>query len=143
MEIHHYKTEITFLRKHIRPVKEIISHIHMTESDLVNKKTKVYIDDLNDLITQATEAIEIYYTMVSDMLNICHTNISNKVNDVMKVLTIYAAIFIPLTLITGIYGTNFDYIPELHYRYSYYIMLGCMGLIALGMIFYFRRKKWL
>ena len=115
----------------------------MTESDLVNKKTKVYIDDLNDLITQATEAIEIYYTMVSDMLNICHTNISNKVNDVMKVLTIYAAIFIPLTLITGIYGTNFDYIPELHYRYSYYIMLGCMGLIALGMIFYFRRKKWL
>ena len=114
----------------------------MSESHFIHKNTKIFIDDLNDLITQANEAIEIYYTIVSDQLNIYHTNISNRVNDVMKVLTIFAAIFIPLTFIAGIYGTNFDYLPELHYKYSYFIMLGGMVVMVLGMLYYFRRKKW-
>jgi magnesium transporter len=72
-----------------------------------------------------------------------NTNINNSANDVMKVLTIFAAIFIPLTFIAGIYGTNFDYLPELHYRYSYFIMLGVMFILALLMLWFFRRKRWL
>ena len=89
------------------------------------------------------EATEIYYTMVSDQLTVYHTNLSNRVNDVMKVLTIFASVFIPLTFIAGVYGTNFDYLPELHFRYSYFIMLGVMLVVAVIMLLFFRRKKWL
>jgi Mg2+ and Co2+ transporter CorA len=85
-----------------------------------------YLPDLADLATQAIDAIEIYYTMVADQLNIYNTNMNNKANDVMKVLTIFAAIFIPLTFIAGVYGTNFEYVPELTYKYSYFLMWGVM-----------------
>jgi magnesium transporter len=81
--------------------------------------------------------------MANDFLNIYHTNVSTRTNEVMKVLTIFASIFIPLTFIAGIYGTNFNYIPELEYRYSYFIMIGGMLIIAIIMLFYFRRKDWL
>ena len=98
---------------------------------------------LNELILQAADAVEIYYTLVNDHLGIYHTNVSNGVNSVMKVLTIFASIFIPLTFITGVYGTNFPFIPEFGYRYSYFVMIGGMVIIALIMLYYFRRKKWL
>ncbi len=82
-------------------------------------KTTPFIKDLLDLVAQATEAIDTYREMLSDQLNIYNSSISNRMNEVMKVLTIFAAIFIPLTFIAGIYGTNFEYLPELHYKYSY------------------------
>ncbi len=141
--IYFYKTEFTYLRKHIRPLKEVMTRLLKTESGVIHKKSMIYFQELEDLVIQSLEAIEIYYTMVSDQLNIYHTNVSNRVNDVMKVLTIFASIFIPLTFIAGIYGTNFDYLPELHYRYSYYIMWGIMVLVAVVMLWFFRRKKWL
>ena len=81
--------------------------------------------------------------MVSDQINLFQTNVSNKSNDVMKVLTIFSTIFIPLTFIAGIYGMNFDYMPELHYRPSYFILLGIMLLVTLLMLLFFKRKKWL
>ncbi|MEZ5011477.1 MAG: CorA family divalent cation transporter, partial [Bacteroidales bacterium] len=95
------------------------------------------------LILQAADTVEIYYTLVNDHLGIYHTNVSNGVNSVMKVLTIFASIFIPLTFIAGVYGTNFPYIPEFGFRYSYFVMLGVMALVAVVMLIYFRRKKWL
>ena len=82
------------------------------------------------MTTQAMEAVDIYYNMTNDYLNIYHANVGNRTNDVMKVLTIFASIFIPLTFIAGVYGTNFDYLPELHFKYSYFIMLGVMLIIA-------------
>ena len=81
--------------------------------------------------------------MLSDQLNIYNSNLSNKMNEVMKVLTIFAAIFIPLTFIAGIYGTNFEYLPELHFKYSYFILWGIMITIAVGMLMFFKKKKWL
>ncbi|MFB6318466.1 magnesium/cobalt transporter CorA [Saccharicrinis sp. FJH54] len=141
--IYTFKTELNYLRKAIRPVKEITNSMLRSESRLVNKKTESFFKDLDDLITQSTEALEIYYTMNSDQLNILNTLIGNKTNDVMKVLTIFAAIFIPLTFLAGIYGTNFDYLPELHYKYSYFIMWGVMIVVAGIMLLYFRRRKWL
>jgi len=81
--------------------------------------------------------------MAIDYLNIYHSNVANRTNEVMKVLTIFAAIFIPLTFIAGVYGTNFDYLPELHFKYSYFIMLGVMIIIAIAMLLFFKRKKWL
>ncbi|WP_198036639.1 CorA family divalent cation transporter [Arenibacter algicola] len=76
-------------------------------------------------------------------MNIYHTTISSKLNDIMKFLTVFSVIFIPLTFIAGIYGTNFDVVPELHYKYSYFIMWGVIIVIAIGMLIYFRKKKWL
>jgi len=81
--------------------------------------------------------------MLSDHLNIYDSRVSNRLNEIMKVLTIFSAIFIPLTFIAGIYGTNFEYVPELHFRYSYFIMLGVMIIVALFMLRFFRSKNWL
>jgi magnesium transporter len=141
--IYSFKTELNYLRKSIRPVKEITNNLIRSESPLLNKKTDSFYRDLDDLVTQSTESLEIYYTMNSDQLNILNTLIGTKTNDVMKVLTIFAAIFIPLTFLAGIYGTNFDYLPELHFKYSYFIMWGIMITVAVIMLLYFRRKKWL
>jgi magnesium transporter len=142
-DIYRHKTEISYMRKSVRPVKEIMTHLMKSDSKLIHRKTFTFLHDLDDLVTQALEAVEIYYTMVSDQLTVYHTNISNRVNDVMKVLTIFASIFIPLTFIAGIYGTNFDYLPELHFRWAYFAMLGVMACTAGVMLLYFKRKKWL
>lgn len=141
--IYHYKTELAYIRKNIRPVKELMTRFVTSDSDLINDRTYSYLRDLEGLVTQALEAIEIYYTMVSDQQNSYNANINNNVNDVMKVLTIFSAIFIPLTFIVGVYGMNFNYIPALKYRYSYFILWGIMVLIAIIMLFFFKRKKWL
>lgn len=142
-KIFRLKTNIGFLRKSIFPLKEIMLSLNKTESKLIQKKTFNFLKDLNDLATQALEAIEVYHNMANDYLNIYHSNVANRTNEVMKVLTIFASIFIPLTFIAGVYGTNFDYLPELHFRFSYFIMWAIMIVIAIVMLFYFKRKNWL
>ena len=142
-DIYRFKTELSFIRKNIRPAKEAMTRFITSDSDLINERTYAYLKDLEGLVTQALEAIEIYYMMVSDQQNSYNASISNNVNDVMKVLTIFSAIFIPLTFIVGVYGMNFDYIPALHYRSAYYILWGIMIIIAILMLFFFKRKKWL
>ncbi|MBN1183081.1 MAG: magnesium/cobalt transporter CorA [Bacteroidales bacterium] len=142
-EIYRHKTEISYMRKSIRPLKEVMVYLLKPDITCIKEPTQIYLKDLDDLLTQATEAIEIYYNMLTDHLTIYHTNLSNKVNEVMKVLTIFASIFIPLTFIAGVYGTNFDNLPELHFRYGYFYMWGVMILMAGGMLLYFKRKKWL
>lgn len=142
-KISNYKREMNFLRKTVRPAREAIIHFVRSDSELIIEQTIPFLKDLEDLITQATEAIDTYREMLSDQLNIYNSNISNKMNDVMKVLTIFAAIFIPLTFIAGIYGTNFEYLPELQFKYSYFVFWGVMVSVAIGMLIFFRRKKWL
>lgn len=142
-EIYRLKNEITYIRKQVRPIKEIVTQIQKTDISLIHPTTAVYLQDLQELVSQSVESIEMYYAMVSDQLHIYNTFVSNKSNDVMKFLTMFASIFIPLTFIVGIYGTNFDYLPELHYKYSYLIMWCVMVLLAIGMLLYFRKKKWL
>lgn len=141
--IYHNKTELSYIRKNIRPVKEIMTRFMTSDSDLINERTFNYLRDLESLVTQALEAIEIYYTMLSDQQNIYNTNMSNNVNDVMKVLTIFSAIFIPLTFIAGVYGMNFENIPELKNPNAYFVLWGIMIIIAIVMLFFFKRKKWL
>jgi len=126
----------------VRPVKELMTRFVTCDSDLINDHTYSYLRDLEGLVTQALEAIEIYYTMLSDQQNSYNATISNNVNDVMKVLTIFSAIFIPLTFIVGVYGMNFDYIPFLRYRYAYFILWGIMIAIVILMLFFFKRKRW-
>jgi magnesium transporter len=142
-KIYRMKTNVGFIRKSVFPLKEMMLFLNKTESQLIHKKTITFLKDLNDLTTQVLEAVEIYHNMANDYLNIYHSNVANRTNEVMKVLTIFASIFIPLTFIAGVYGTNFDYLPELHFRFSYFIMWTIMIVIAIVMLFYFKRKNWL
>jgi magnesium transporter len=141
-KINTFKREINFLRKSVRPVREAVLNLIKSEHALIHKRTIPFLKDLEDHITQAVEAIDSYSEMLTNHLNIYNSALSNKMNDVMKVLTIFASIFIPLTFIAGIYGTNFDYLPELHFKYSYFIFWGIMVILAVSMLLFFRKRKW-
>lgn len=142
-KIYKLKTEITYLRKSIRPVKDLMMHLMKSENALFQEKYLHFLRDLNDLVIQATDAIELYNGMISDHLNIYSTNVNNRINEVMKVLTIFASIFIPLTFLAGIYGMNFEFIPELGFKYSYLIFWIVVLSVGIGLLIYFKRKKWL
>ena len=142
-EINMHKRELNFLRKNIKPAKEMILALAKLDSEFIDERNEVHFKELQDNINQASDASDSYREILSDQLNVYHTTISSKLNDIMKFLTVFSVIFIPLTFIAGIYGTNFDFVPELHYRYSYFIMWGVIIVIAVGMLIYFRRKKWL
>ncbi|MFC1850632.1 magnesium/cobalt transporter CorA [candidate division CSSED10-310 bacterium] len=136
------KREMNYLRKVIRPAREAIIHLSKQDSDLINDNTIPFLKDLLDLITLETEAIDTYRDTLNDMLNIYNSVISNKMNEIMKVLTIFAAIFIPLTFIAGIYGTNFEYLPELKFKFSYFIFWGVLISVAAVMLRFFKKQNW-
>lgn len=142
-EILELKKEILKIRKAVVPLREVVNRLEKIETTLIEQRTNKYIRDLYDHIIQVNESVEIYREMVGGLMDMYMTTISNKMNEVMKVLTIMASIFIPLTFLAGIYGMNFDNMPELHFKYSYYYLLGVMALVFFGMIWYFKRKKWL
>jgi magnesium transporter len=141
--IQNLKREILRVRRAIFPLREVINRIEKNEGQLIHKKTITYYRDIYDHLIQVTENIDIYREMIWSLMDMYMTTISNKMNEVMKVLTIMASIFIPLTFIAGIYGMNFEYIPELKYKYSYFILWGVMIALFVGMIIYFKKKKWL
>jgi len=142
-EIQELKRTILRIRRAVFPLREVVSRLEKIENDLIDVKTKNYIRDLYDHIIQVSENIDIYREMTWSIMDMYMSTISNRMNEVMKVLTIMASIFIPLTFIAGIYGMNFEYMPELEWKYGYFVLLGVMLLIFLGMLYYFRRKKWL
>ncbi len=142
-QIQSLKREVLKVRRAIYPLREIINRIEKTENKLILDKTLHYYRDVYDHIIQISENIDIYREMIWGLMDMYMTTISNKMNEVMKVLTIIATIFIPLTFIAGIYGMNFEYIPELKYKYSYFILWFIMIVLFLGMLWYFKKKKWL
>ncbi|UGU15992.1 magnesium/cobalt transporter CorA [Sinomicrobium kalidii] len=142
-EILKLKKEILRVKRSIFPTREIVSRLEKSDSEMIRPHIKNYYRDLYDHAIQVVEYIEGYREMILSLMEMYMGTISNKMNNVMKVLTVIATIFIPLTFIAGIYGMNFDYMPELHGKYSYFILLGVMLLIFIGMLLYFRRKKWL
>lgn len=141
--INDYKREMNYLRKSIRPARELILQFSRMDSDLIQENNLPFIKDLLDLSIQAVEVIDTYREMLSDYLEIYNTGVNNRLNEIMKVLTIFSAVFIPLTFIAGIYGTNFENLPELSFKYSYYIFWGVLVIIAISMLGFFKRKKWL
>lgn len=143
IEVQLLKREILRIRRAIFPLREIISRIEKNENTLIYKRTITYYRDVYDHLIQVSENIDIYREMIWSLMEMYMATISNRMNEVMKVLTIIATIFIPLTFIAGIYGMNFENMPELHYRYSYYILWGIMAVLFIAMLFYFKRKKWL
>lgn len=143
LDVQNLKREILKVRRAIFPLREIISRIEKGEHQLIYKRTITYFRDIYDHLIQVSENIDIYREMIWSLMDMYMTTLSNKMNEVMKVLTIIATIFIPLTFIAGIYGMNFQYIPELKYRYGYFVLWGVMIVMFLGMLYYFKRKKWL
>ena len=147
--IHHLKREIIFLRKSVWPLREVVNMLELSESKLIKKSTHIFLRDVYDHTIQVIDTIETYRDMVSGMVDIYLSSVSNRMNEVMKVLTIIATIFIPLTFIAGIYGMNFNpeasvwNMPELNWKFGYLLSLTAMVIVALIMLGYFKRKKWL
>jgi len=141
--IHHLKREMIYLRKAVWPLREVIGSLERGEPPLVKETIRVYLRDVYDHTIQVIDTIETFRDMVSGMLDIYLSSISNRLNAVMKVLTIIATIFMPLTFLAGIYGMNFKYMPELEWRWSYPVVWLIMVGIGVSMLLYFRKKKWL
>jgi magnesium transporter len=141
--IHSLKHELVFLRKSIWPMREVVSALQRAEPNLVSEGTSIYMRDVLDHIIQVVETIEIFREMTSGMLDLYISLVSNKMNEVMKVLTIFAAIFIPLTFFAGVYGMNFEFMPELKWKPAYFIWWGVIVALVVVMIKYFKRKKWM
>jgi len=147
--IHELKREMIFLRKSVWPLREIISSLERDEIPLIKDSTNIYLRDLYDHTIQVIDTVETYRDMISGMLDVYLSSISNKMNEIMKVLTIFAAIFIPLTFVAGIYGMNFNTekspfnMPELNWYFGYPFAIGVMTAIGVILIVYFRRKKWM
>jgi len=141
--IHRLKRELIFLRKSVWPLREVISRLERWESPLIDKSIDIYLRDVYDHTIQVIDALETFRDMLSGMLDIYLSSVSNRMNEVMKVLTIIATIFIPLTLVAGIYGMNFKYMPELDWFWGYPMVYMIMLAIGVVMLIYFRKKKWL
>jgi magnesium transporter len=142
-QIYALKREMISLRRSIWPLRELVNGIQRSDSALVSESTNVYLRDVYDHTIQIIDTIESLRDIVSGMLDTYLSSISNRMNAVMKVLTIIATIFIPLTFVAGIYGMNFDWMPELHWRWGYPAVWLLMLAITALMVKYFRRKKWL
>lgn len=141
--IHGIKRDLIFLKKSIWPLREVISNLNRAESSIIKKSTNIFVRDLYDHTIQVIDTIETFRDMNSGMLDIYMSSVSNKMNEVMKVLTIFAAIFIPLTFIAGIYGMNFQYMPELGWYWGYFTVVGIMAIVGFTLLFYFKIKKWI
>lgn len=141
--IHQMKRELIYLRKSVWPLREVISALNREDSPLIKDSTKIYLRDVYDHTIQVIDAIETFRDMISGILDIYLSSLSNKMNEIMKFLTIIGTIFIPLTFIAGVYGMNFHFMPELQWRLGYFGVLAFMGLIGISMLIYFKRKKWL
>ncbi|HHN45932.1 MAG TPA: magnesium/cobalt transporter CorA, partial [Planctomycetes bacterium] len=141
--LHEVKRDMIFLRKSVWPLREVASSLEKTESKLVKKSTRIFLRDVYEHTIQVIDSVESFRDVLAGMLDIYLTSISNRTNEVMKVLTIIATIFIPLTFVAGVYGMNFRYMPELESPWGYPLTLAGMALVMLAMLVYFRRRKWL
>lgn len=142
-EIQHLKKEMLYIRKSTWPLRDIINTLLRGESSVIKDDVSVYLHDLYDHTIKVLDTVETYRDMLSTILDIYLSSLSNRMNEVMKVLTIMASIFIPLTFITGIYGMNFKRMPELEWNWAYPVLLGIMTIIIIGMLLWFKKRKWI
>jgi magnesium transporter len=137
------KKDVDKIKKSLAPFKEALTNILKDRSQFIDKKNRKYFRDLKNSCSNAIEEASATYAALESLANIYFSALSHKMNETMKVLTTVATIFIPLTFIAGIYGMNFENMPELHWRYGYYIIWGIMLSVCVGMVLYFKNKKWL
>jgi magnesium transporter len=141
--IHHLKREMIFFRKQVWPLREVVNMLMKEEASIIQETTQVFLRDLYDHTIQVIDTIESFRDVLSGMMDLYLSNVSNRMNEVMKVLTIIATIFIPLTFIAGIYGMNFEFMPELKLPWAYPALWLLLITTFVLMLFWFKRKKWL
>lgn len=143
LELYHLKREMIYLRKQVWPMRDMINNIIRSETELIKTSSDIYLRDLSDHVTRIIDTVETYRDLLSGIMDIYLSTNANKMNEVMKVLTIMSSVFIPVTFIAGVYGMNFENMPELKSTWGYFITWTVMLTIILGMLYYFKRKKWL
>jgi len=142
-KIHSLKREMIYIRKSVWPLREVVNGLERLETPLIKETTDVFLRDVYDHTIQVIDSVETLRDVLSGMLETYLSSVSNRMNEVMKVLTIIATIFIPLTFIAGVYGMNFKFMPELEWRGGYFVIVGVMVAVAFVMLIFFRKKKWL
>jgi magnesium transporter len=141
--IHKYKRDMIILRKSVWPLRELISGMQQIESEIIRDTTRIYLRDIYDHTIRVIESVEDFRDILSSMVDIYLSSVSNRMNDIMKVLTVIATIFIPLTFIVGVYGMNFEYMPpEIHWRWGYPAVMLFMASLGIIMFIYFKKKRW-
>jgi len=141
-ELYSLKRELTTVRRQIWPLRDMISQLMREDNEQISKDVIPYYRDLYDHTMQVLDTIDSYRELVASLADVHLSTISNKMNSVMKTLTIFSAVFMPLTFIVGVYGMNFEYMPELKMHYGYFYVWGLMAVVTIALIFYFRSKKW-
>ena len=142
-EIHRLRRQMVAMRRNLWPVRELVSRLEKLESELISTELAPFLRDVYEHTVQVIDSVELLREMLSSALEIYMTTVSNRMNEVMKVLTVIATIFIPLTFIAGVYGMNFEQMPELKWHFGYAAVWGVMGATVAGMLIFFRRKRWL
>lgn len=142
-QIHRLRSEVASIRHTIGPMREVVGHLGWARSSLMSSRWDVFLRDVYDHVIQVAETTESLRDALIGMMDIYLSSASNRMNEVMKILTMIATIFMPATFVAGVYGMNFEWMPELQYRWAYPASLGVMLAIAIGMLIYFRRKRWL
>ncbi len=141
--LHSIKRDLVNIRRTVWPMRELVSTLLREESAHFQGENALFIRDCQDHVLQVIELVEHYRDITTGLIDVYLSSISNRMNEVMRVLTLIATIFIPLSFIAGLYGMNFKYMPELEFRYGYFFALGGMAAVALGFIVYLKKKKWL
>lgn len=142
-KIQRLKREIIMIRRHVSPLRELLSGMIRSENKLIDESTHIFLRDVSDHAMRVVESIESYRDILTGLLDIYVSSVSNKMNEVMTVLTVLTSIFIPLTFISGVYGMNFEYMPELKWKWSYPIIWAGFITISVSLLVFFKRKKWL
>lgn len=141
--IHLGKREMILLRRAVWPLREVIGGLQRNDSGIITPAVQPFLRDLYDHTIQIIDTVETYRDLITGLLDLYLSSISNRMNEIMKVLTIMSTLFIPLTFLVGVYGMNFDHLPELHWRWGYFALWGVMLACVGGMCLFFRRKGWL
>ncbi|MFP4363336.1 MAG: magnesium/cobalt transporter CorA [Spirochaetia bacterium] len=141
--IHELRKELIFFRRSVWPLREAVNKLSREETKWFTKSTRLYVRDLYDHIVQVMDHVESFRDIITGLTESYMSGISNRMNSVMKLLTLISTMFIPLTFIAGVYGMNFQYMPELTWRWSYFVVLGVMLVVAVSMLIFFKKKKWL
>ncbi len=143
LELYRLKREMIYLRKQVWPMRDLINNMIRSETNLINASSDIYLRDLSDHVTRIIDTVETYRDLLSGIMDIYLSTNANKMNEVMKVLTIMSSIFIPVTFMVGVYGMNFEHMPELKTQNGYYVLWAIMLTTIIGLLVYFKRRKWL
>lgn len=141
-DLYGLKREIVYLRKQVWPLRELVNAMTRQDSDFIQTDTLLFLRDVHDHTVQVIETIESFRDLLASLLDLYLSISSNKMNEVMKVLTIIATIFIPISFIAGVYGMNFKNMPELNWPFGYALAWGIMATVAIGLVIFFKHKKW-